>query len=202
MGDEQAFLSKEDHLRLRLYNLLLRKYSHLINDSEKKTIGEIKALINPEDLTIQSILLEHKPESFEFEKDYLHTAKALFGFICSEMNYVYSDLDINCWLTPKEMVSSKLGDDEDLAVFLCSLLYALGDENASVIIAELTDLSTHAFVLTEFKGKTFLLDPSQKHSFEQFSGGKKQALQSYSFNGITIKRFLYQFNSKEYKQFI
>ena len=77
---------------------------------------------------------------------------------------------------------------EDLAVFLCSLLLALGDENAAVIIAELDSLRTHAFVATELQGKFFILDPSQKHGFQEFSGPKEEALKKYSFNGAKIKR--------------
>ena len=36
----------ETGLRLRLYKLLLDKYSSLINEKETKTVGEIKALVN------------------------------------------------------------------------------------------------------------------------------------------------------------
>ena len=89
-----------------------------------------------------------------------------------------------------------------MAVFLCSLLFALGDTNAAVIIAELNSLKTHAFVATEFQQKFMVLDPSQKHEFPKFSGTKEEALQKYSFNGAKIKRFLYKFNNSTYEQFM
>ena len=202
MGDEQFAFTKQDNLKLKLYKLLLKKYAHLINSAEKKTIGEIKSLVNPEDLTIQALLSEFKPDDFEFQRDFIPTAKKLFDFLISEITYVKAELDINYWLTPKEIISNKLGDDEDLAVFLCSILTALGDENAAVLICELDDLSTHAAVFTEFKDKSYLLDPCQNHDFDAFSGDRKQILQAYHFNNAAIKRFIYQFNSKEYKQFL
>lgn len=199
---EEIPLTEQNALRLKLYELLLKKYAHLINEAERKTIGEIKGLISSDDLTVQSVVSQFKPADFSFERDYLHVAKQLFEFVCKEINYVESKLDINYWLTSKEIMFSKLGDDEDLAVFLCSLLYTLGDQKAYVVVAELNDLSMHALVLTETHGRTYLLDPAQKHSFGEFSGDKKDILLNYNFNGATIKHFLYQFNAKEYRQLI
>jgi len=193
---------KEKLMQCKLYRLLLEKYADLINEKEKRTIGEIKALVNREDLTIQSILADFKKPDYKFETNYFSAAERVLKFVQNEINYVEPEVNLNYWLSAKEIFSSKVGDDEDLAVFLCSLLFALGDEKASVIIAELASLRTHAFVVTVAQGKFFILDPSQKHEFSQFSGEKEKALQSYSFNGAKIKRFLYKFNNSAYEQFM
>jgi len=63
------------------------------------------------------------------------------------------------------------------------------------------NLTTHAFVITEFNFKFFLFDPSQKNSFDEFSGKKEEVLEKYSFKESKIKRFLYRFNALEYEQF-
>ncbi len=188
--------------KFKLYTVLLKKYAPLINESEKKTVGEIKELVTNEDLTIQSIIEDYKPKNYSFEKSYISTAKKTFNFILKEINFTKSDLKLNFWLSQKEILSEKIGDDEDLAVFLCSILYSLGDEKAEVVIAELDNLTTHAFVITEFKNQFILLDPSQKKPFEEFIGEKKEAIKKYSFNGAKIKRFLYKFNHNNYEQFI
>jgi len=188
--------------KLRLYSLLLKKYANLINASEKKTIGEVKALINPNDLTIQAIISNFKPEPYNFEFDFLSTAEKIFNFLKKEIDFVKADIDLSYWLTPAEIMKAKVADDEDLAVLFCSILYALGDENAFVVIAELEDLSNHAFVVTKFNELFFIFDLSQKHSFNEFAGSEIQVLQKYSFNGAKIKDLLYKFNAKEYKQFI
>ncbi len=193
---------REKILQCRLYAMLLEKYADLINEKEKRTIGEIKSLVNKEDLTIQSILADLKPEGYAFPLGYLEAAQKALSFAQKEISYVEPEINLNYWFSPKEIFSSKVGDDEDLAVFLCSLLFALEDENASVIIAELDSLRTHAFVSTEFDGKFFILDASQKHVFPDFSGTKEEALQKYSFKGAKIKRFLYKFNNSTYEQFI
>jgi hypothetical protein len=81
-------------------------------------------------------------------------------------------------------------------------LAGLGDEKASVVIAELEDLSTHAFVVTDWEKKLLLLDPAQKHSFSKYFGVDTKVLSNYSFEGKKIKRFLYKFNRTEFKQFL
>ena len=192
----------ETGLRLRLYKLLLDKYSSLINEKETKTVGEIKALVNSEDLTIQGIASAHRPENYEFGAHYLQAAESAYNFICGEIAYIPSELGLDIWLAPKEILSAKIADDSDLAVLLCSVLYALGDEKAEVVVAELENANTHAFAITEFEGKFILLDPAQKRPFMEFSGEKEKVLGQYSFNGAKIRHFLYKFNAQNYEQFV
>ncbi|MBS3057570.1 MAG: hypothetical protein J4415_02980 [Candidatus Diapherotrites archaeon] len=192
----------ETGLRLRLYKLLLDKYSSLINEKETKTVGEIKALVNSEDLTIQGIASAHRPENYEFGAHYLQAAESAYNFICGEISYIPSELGLDIWLAPKEILSAKIADDSDLAVLLCSVLYALGDEKAEVVVAELENANTHAFAITEFEGKFILLDPAQKRPFMEFSGEKEKVLGQYSFNGAKIRHFLYKFNAQNYEQFV
>ena len=188
--------------KLKLYALLLKKYAALINEKERKTVGEVKALVNKDDLAIDSQASQFKGEGYAFEKDYLKAAKAAYSFVVKELDYVKADVELNFWLAPTEIMKEKVADDEDLAVFLCACLYALGDEKAEVVIAELENLSTHAFNVTYADGKFLLLDPSQKAPFEKYFGDKKKVLQEYAFEGAHIKRFLYKFNARDYEQFI
>jgi hypothetical protein len=189
-------------LQCKLYKILLEKYADLVNEKERRTIGEIKGLVNAEDLTVQSIIADFKGEEYSFQENYGEAAAKALAFVQHEINYVEPEINLNYWLSAKEIFSAKVGDDEDLSVFLCSLLLALGDEKAAVIIAELDNLKTHAFVATNYKGRFCILDPSQKHSLEKFSGKKEEALQKYSFKGAKIKRFLYKFNHTTYEQFM
>jgi hypothetical protein len=191
----------KDQKLLRLYRLLLKKYSDAINEQEKRTIGQIKGLIDKDDLTVQSIVADLKPSNYSFEKDYLETAEKAYGFLVKEIDFASADVDISFWLSPKEVIENKIADDEDFAVLLCSMLFALGDEKAYIAIAELDNLSTHAFVITEFKNRFILLDPSQKKPFNNFVGEREKVLENYSFQGAKLKRFLYKFNREQYEQF-
>ena len=196
------FEFSEKGFRLKLYRLLLKKYSETINEKEEKTIGEVKAMVNADDLTIQGVVAGFKGEGYDFEKGYPDAAKQAFEFVKKEIHYVKADIDIDYFLSPVEIMTEKVADDEDQAVFLCSLLLALGDEGASVLIAELENLSTHAFVVIEYDEKAHFLDPTQDHSFDEFSGQTEEVLKKYSFNNKKIKRLLYKFNRYEYKSFI
>ncbi len=199
---EQGVNPSNTELKLKLYSLLLNRHKHTMSEAENKTVGEIKSLINPDDLSIRLLVDDFKPSDYSFERDYLKVAYAIYEFITSEVSYVNSDLDINFWLLPSDILAEKVGDDEDLAIMLCSLLYALGDSNAEVVIAELDDLTTHAFVITDFQGKFVLLDPSQKANPAEFTGTRKDVIGLYEFRGAKIKRFLYRFNRNKYEQFV
>jgi len=190
-----------EKLKEKLHKLLLRRYTDFINIKETKTVGELKQLVTKDDLTIQSLLSKYQTPKYSFEKSYLSTAKKIYYFLTEEIDCVKADVDINFWLTPKEILSDKIGDDEDLAVFLCSILYTLGDEKAEVVVAEMENLTTHALVITEFDNTFILLDPSQKVKFESFIGRKEKVLDNYSYNDSKIKRFLYKFNHNNYEQF-
>ncbi len=185
-----------------LYRLLLKRHSEIINNAERKTVGEIKALVNNEDLTVQALASKFKPDNtYKFENHYFQALEKAFNYVRDEIKYVKSDLGIYFWLSAKDIVSEKIGDDEDQAVFLCSVLYALGDENAEVVITELENATSHAIVITEFRDKFIILDPSQNMQFRDFFGEKKEVLERYSFEGNHIKKFLFKFNAKNYEQF-
>ena len=187
--------------KLKLYRLLLKKFSQQINEASQKTVGEIKSLVSSEDLSVQSIVSQIKPENYSYESTYLETAKKLFDLLTGQITILKPDVEVNYWLNPGEIMREKVADDEDFSVLLCSCLYALGDTNAEVVIAELDNLQTHAFVITKSEGQFILLDPNQKQSFSSFTGSKSDVLSNYNFSGNKIKKFLYKFNHSNYEEF-
>lgn len=201
--EEELFQLKNSvkYKQFLLYKFLLQKYSGQINQIETKTIGQLKMLISDSDLTLQSLASEFKTDPYTFEINYLDSCQKAFEFVCREIEFVPIDMDLSFWLSAKEILSIKISDDDDLAVFLCSLLYCLGDENASVLLMQLEDLDVHAVVVSEFQGQFILLDACQKHTFGKYSGKKEEVLKRYSFNGKKIKKLLYKFNHSEYEQF-
>ena len=66
---------------VKLCSYLLNKYSDIINEHEKRTIGEIKALVDGTDLSIQSLVSDFKDPSYSFEDDYFEALKQTFDFI-------------------------------------------------------------------------------------------------------------------------
>lgn len=187
---------------VKLCKYLLEKYADIINEREKRTIGEIKSLVDGSDLTVQSFVDDFRSPDYSFENDYEGALKQTFDYVKKEVSFVDADLNINYWLTPREILEVKVADDEDLAVFMCAACKALGDKNAEVIIAELDNLKTHAFVLTQIGNDSLILDPAQDHLFEEFKGAKVDLIKKYSFQKQKIKRFLYRFNYEKYEQFL
>ena len=187
---------------LKLCKLLLKKYAKLINEHERKTVGQLKAMIDKDDLTIRSLAERFCGTNYSFEENFLEAVKRAFEFLCTEIAYVELDISLDFWLTPSEILKHKVSDDEDLAIMLCSIIFALGNERANVVIAELEDMSVHAFVLFEYKGKFYILDPCQRHEFDEFVSTKEEKVfKIYSFKGKKIRRLLYKFNRFEYIAF-
>ncbi|MDD3083940.1 MAG: transglutaminase-like domain-containing protein [Candidatus ainarchaeum sp.] len=192
----------EKDKQIKLSKFLLQKYSDIINEREQRTIGEIKALVDGTDLSIQTIIEEFKETTYSFEDNYLEILKKIYSFIIEEIEFTEVNFGINYWLNAKEVLEIKIADDEDLAVFTCSFMKALGDNKAEVIIAELDNLTTHAFVTTEINENFLILDPAQKKEFKTFFGEKTKILRNYAFKEQKIKKFLYRFNSEKYEQFL
>ncbi len=186
----------------KLAKYLLEKYSDIINEREQRTIGEIKELASGNDLSVQALVDEFKEKPYSFEENYEKALQNTFDFIKKEISFVDSNINLNYWLSGKEILEIKVADDEDLAVFLCSCMKALGDEKAEVIIAELENLKTHSFVITELNGEFLLLDPTQEDSFEKYKGQKIEVIKNYEYQKQKIKRFLYRFNWSKYEQFL
>lgn len=196
-------LIDKEQKELRLCKLLLNKYSSSINENVL-TIHELKSIINPNDLSIQSLISGFKQENYEFEKQFLETAKQLYDYLCKNTEFIHSDLEINFWLNPKEVLAKGIGESEDLSVLLCSAMIALGNQETEIMVFELEDGTVHSLVKIIFENKAYLLDLSQKNPFEQFSASaekQEELLQQYSFEEKKIKRVLYKFNNKEYEMF-
>jgi hypothetical protein len=187
---------------LKLSKFLLQKYADIINEREQRTIGEIKELVNGKDLSIAGIIEDFKEEDYSFETNYLGVLEKIYNFICDEIEFIEANFGVNYWLSAKEIMELKIADDEDLAVFTCSCMKTLEDNNAEVIIAELDDYSTHAFIATEKDKKFMILDPAQKHEFKKYFGEKKDIIRDYTFKDKKIRRFLYRFNHDKYEQFL
>ncbi len=192
--------SYENEYKLAKY--LLEKYADIINEREQRTIGEIKELASGNDLSTQALVEEFKEKPYSFEENYEKTLRKLFDFIRKEITFVDTDINLNYWMSGKEILEIKIADDEDLAVFLCACMKAAGDTKAEVIIAELENLRTHSFVITELNGEFLLLDPTQDKPFDEYKGQKIEVIKNYEYQKQKIKRFLYRFNSTKYEQFL
>ena len=98
-------MSLENEVKLCKY--LLEKYADIINEREKRTIGEIKSLVDGSDLTVQSFVDDFRSPNYSFESDYASALKQTFDYVKKEVSFVDADLNINYWLTPREILEAK-----------------------------------------------------------------------------------------------
>lgn len=208
----------EELARMRVkcafYKLVIERYAEAVEAGEQKSVAGLKGLLNPSDPAVQAarrLLLddyvrelsrgiEGAGEAFTYgyEKHFPIAASKAFDLVRS-LRQVEADLDVSFWLTLKETWELKAGDPFDKAVFLCSLLLALGSQNARIRVLELEEAMKHPVVLAEFNGKKWLLDPCQKQG--ALEGPLEQTLQAFRYQGKRVLRSLYEFNSQDYMDF-
>lgn len=198
-GTKNLSTSIKDNLQNKYYEQILDKYKELINEQERKTISQIKATVNPNDLTIKSIISKHKPVGYEYSRDYIETLRKIYSFLKTEIEVVKTDIKILYWLDATCILKNKLADEQDISAFLCSIMQGLNDQEAMVYVILLEDDKTHAFVKTRYKNQFYIFDLTQKGPFEMFTNtDEKKLLEDYKFNGLRIKKIIYRYNQNNY----
>jgi hypothetical protein len=188
--------------RNKYYEIILNKYKEFINSKEQKTISEIKDMINSEDLTINSVATKFKPIGYEYSRDYLETIKKIYNFLKSEINVVKNDLKILFWLDFNEIIRYKIADEQDISIFLCSIMKSLDDNISEIYVVLLEDDKTHAFVKTKFKNTHYILDLTQKVPFDMFKDNDENKLfENYNFLNKKIIKKIYKYNENDYEEF-
>jgi hypothetical protein len=176
--------------KIRFYELVLGRYRQMIEHSESKTIADLKAMIKPNDETVQKakeeITSAMRPYIYE---QHFHIAAESAHKTVREMRTLKSLIDF--WLTPKEMTALRGGDPMDKAVFLCSLLIALDNPDSYVIVG--VDSGIKVAVGYKFGDQWRLLDTTSKASV---SGDKEKLLREWFGDEHSI----YEFNSIYYNQ--
>lgn len=189
-------------LKLKWYKNLLEKFSVEINEHAQKTVGEIKSLIDPNDLSVQSLIAEVVPENYSPNQSFETVLDQATALIRQKVSFVQNDTEINGWLTPKEALEWGCAEEEDLAVLTASVALALKAHQAFVVVAELENAQTHAFNLINFQNQYWVVDTSQLHALTDFKSDQaEEVLNRFSVNGQKIKRLLYRFDRDSYEQF-
>ncbi|VVB66625.1 Uncharacterised protein [Candidatus Gugararchaeum adminiculabundum] len=180
--------------KVKLYRTVIEKYGEQIEEGEKKSVPELRVLVDPENEEVKKISARIIGElgaggaAYSFGKNFPDAAKKAFEFVSQGL--ADEQLPVDFWLSPRDMVAIGAGDEMDKALFLCSLLIALGNESAKVIV----ELSRkHVFVGYEFGKKYFLCDASHRDMFE----GSREELVS---RHLTTDELVYEFNNKEYDE--
>lgn len=176
--------------KIRFYELVLNRYRQMIEQSESKTIADLKALINPHDETIlrmkEEIVSNMRPYIYE---QHFNAAAESAHKLVRELRTLKNPIDF--WLTPKDLVTLRGGDPMDKAVFLCSLLISLDNPDAYVIVG--VNNGIKVAVIYKHNETWRLLDTTSRATI---SGEKDKIIEEW-FGG---ERQIYEFNNVYYNQ--
>jgi len=175
-------------LQVEIYKLVVERYRKFIEDSESKSIAELRSLVRPLDSSVTElkISIQDQFHPYLYQDHFLKAVEAGMDLIFS---WKPVQMPISFWVSFADMARLKAADDIDRAIVLCSLFRALGSDNAMVLIGK----NKSAWVRFGIGDKEYVVDITHK-AMNAFSG-KDDSLKQFMF-GI-----LYSFNDREYSDF-
>ena len=190
-ADEVEVLRKslaEARLQVEVYKLVVERYRKFIEDSESKTIAELRSLVRPLDSSITElkISIQDQFHPYLYQDHFLKAAEAGLDLVFS---WKPVQMPISFWVSFSDMARLRAADDIDRAIVLCSLFRALGSDNAMVLIGK----NKSAWVRFGFGDKEYVVDIAHK------------AMNAFTLKDDSLKQFmfgiLYSFNDREYQDF-
>ncbi len=185
----------------KYYSLIINKYKNIINENEQKTISQMKDMIKPSDLTVKSVVAKFSPIGYDYNKDYLTALRKTYNYLKSELDIIKNDLKVLFWIDFSKIIKDKLSDEQNSAIFLCSIMQALNDSNSKLDIVKLEDDKIHSVVTTKYKNTFYIFDLVQKVPFDMFKDtDEKKLFEKYHFNSKKIVQRIYSYNQYDYKE--
>ena len=177
-----------------LYKKIINRYKETIEASEDKSITELRTLIVPDNPVVAKIAEQVKSffHPYIYDRDFLKAAEKAFSYCRDEIRN--EPLPLEFWLTPEDIIELRAADEIDKAIFLCSLLIALENQSAKVVV-ETQERMRHAFVTFEFQGEFHLMDPTHGVNTR---GEREEVIRRQIRQ--REKKVIYEFNNTEYNE--
>jgi hypothetical protein len=176
--------------KLKIYEMMVERYREYIERSEAKTITDLKSLVRPNDEVVQQkkeeLIQNIRP--YVYDQNFLAAAELVHKFIREIRTY---SIAVDFWLTSKEMMDLKGGDPMDKAVFMCSLIIAIENPDAYVIVG--VDKGIRVAVGFMFNNEFHIMDPT---SSAHAKGDKEKIIEEW-FKG---DKKVYEFNDRDYSE--
>jgi hypothetical protein len=179
-----------------IYKKIIERYRELIEAGESKSIPELRSLVRPQSSSVielkDKLTKEFKP--YDYERDFVTAAQKAYEFVKDEIKTEH--VNIEFWLSPKDILELNAADEMDKAILLCSLLIALGNKTAKVVV-EMKGGLKHAFVMFSFSNRYYLFDPVHDINL----AGSKEILEAQiSTEKDEENKLVYEFNDTEYNE--
>lgn len=176
----------------QLYLLILMRYKEYIEEKENISVAELPTLMTAKDSLVIKKATELKGEAgnYIYELNFNEAGIKAFNFVNNEIEEI--NLPLQFWLTPAETLRFGMGDITDKSILLCSLLIALGNPSAKVIVVLNSNKSVAVYC--NFSNSYTLFD-LQKKAIMVYQT-RDELLASI---GITEDASAYEFNDQLYQ---
>lgn len=178
----------------RAYSKILEKYSEYINNSEFKTVPQLKKLINPNDLGVLKVkrVIEEQLKSKSQER--VHLFQSFFYFVSSLKNLGLSS-SVSFWFTPSEVLEIGGADVFDKCIFMACLLAASG-EKPVIAVFLLENAERRPVVKLQLSSKVVYFDFVDKVSIKV---EKEEELKKIKEKQVI--KTLFDFSQDEYNEY-
>ncbi len=158
---------------------------------EGLSVAELPTLVTPKDEAVVKKAAEIKAgfEGYTYERDFYQASSTAFSFVRRSIEDAVLPLEF--WLSPKDTLTYGMGDMIDKNILLCSILVALGNPSAKVLV-RMKDENFSTFVYCTFDDKIYRYDMGS--GIREFSS-KESLIASLSIDDDTT---VYEFNNQAY----
>ncbi len=187
--DETELLKKYNGVYLDI----ITKYREYIEEQENLYVAELPKLVMPSDDSVRALAttIASKFNEYIYDQNFPDAANLAYGYVRDSIANV--TLPIQFWLRPGQTIALGAGDLFDKAVLLCSLIIALGNPSARIII-RIDESARRMLVYFEFNGGVTAMDLEKGVS--KF-GGRDALLKALAITGEG-EATAYEFNDKMY----
>jgi hypothetical protein len=184
---------EREHRLNQLYLGIISRYKEYIEEMEHISIAELPSLVTPKKELIVKKADEIKNtfEDYSFDIHFYEASINAFAYVRDSV--LETTMPVQFWLTAEDTLKFGIGDTIDRNILLCSLLSALGNPSARVLVSIRGDIRK---ILTyyELNKRVYILDLSS--GFHKL-GSKEILIKSLN---LDEKSTAYEFNEGQYNE--
>lgn len=176
----------------QVYLLIISRYKDYIEEKEEISVAELPRFVVPKAPLVARKAAEIKAQfpNYSYEDNFDEAALAAFGFVKDEIEEIA--LPLQFWLSPEEILTFMAGDITDKHILLCSLLIALGNPSAKVVVT-VDGVARAVKAYCEHGGKLTMFDIADGSTSEF-----KTRDEMLGTMGLTDDSTAYEFNDQMY----
>ncbi|MCL5101839.1 MAG: hypothetical protein M1544_00580 [Candidatus Marsarchaeota archaeon] len=174
-----------------IYLRIINRYGSYIANDESVSVAELPRLVTPKDPAVakkaKDIMSNFSP--YEYSRDFYSAAVMAYDYVRKEIYPIV--LPVEFWLEPNETMEFGAGEKLDRYTLLCSLIIALGNPSAKILIVEKSE-RLEPTLYFEFNGSFYSMN------FESDIAKLESREELLKNLGITDDTVAYEFNDKMY----